>query len=73
MTDEELNPFLEGMTISEAISKKRLFIIDLEILEGITCVEGHIVSRKYFIKLGQHDFKLYCFSNPAKYSQKALL
>nr|XP_011425972.2 allene oxide synthase-lipoxygenase protein isoform X1 [Crassostrea gigas]XP_019922364.2 allene oxide synthase-lipoxygenase protein isoform X1 [Crassostrea gigas] len=42
VTDEELKPFLEGMTISEAISKKRLFIIDLEILEGITCVEGHV-------------------------------
>lgn len=44
VTDELLKPFLEGMTILEAISKKRLFIIDLEILEGITCVEGYVVS-----------------------------
>lgn len=49
--DEDLNPFFEGMTISEAIPKKRLFVIDLEIHEGITCVEGHTVSGKYFIYL----------------------
>lgn len=59
VTDEELKPFLEGMTISEAISKKRLFIIDLETLEGITCVEGHVVSRNNLTKLRQHDFKVY--------------
>lgn len=51
VTDEELKPFLEGMTISEAISKKRLFIIDLEVLEGITCVEGHVVSQNELLKL----------------------
>lgn len=70
VTDEELKPFLEGMTISEAISKKRLFIIDLEILEGITCVEGHVVSRNELLKLGQHNFKVYCFRNPAKFHRQ---
>lgn len=70
VTDEELKPFLEGMTISEAISKKRLFIIDLEILEGITCVEGHVVSRNESLKLGQHNFKVYCFRNPAKFHRQ---
>lgn len=70
VTDEELKPFLEGMTISEAISKKRLFIIDLETLEGITCVEGHVVSRNNLTKLRQHDFKVYCFRNPVCRRQK---
>lgn len=65
VTDEELKPFLEGMTISEAISKKRLFIIDLEILEGITCVEGHVVSRNELL-----NFKVYCFRNPAKFHRQ---
>lgn len=70
VTDEELKPFLEGMTISEAISKKRLFIIDLETLEGITCVEGHVVSRNNLTKLRQHEFKVYCFRNPVCRRQK---
>lgn len=35
VTNELLKPFLEGLTIEEAISKKRLFICDLEILEGL--------------------------------------
>ncbi|CAG0890566.1 unnamed protein product [Cyprideis torosa] len=35
VTDDLLAPHLEGLTISEAIEKKRLFIIDLEILQGI--------------------------------------
>lgn len=70
VTDEELKPFLEGMTISEAISKKRLFIIDLETLEGITCVEGHVVSQNELLKLGQHNFKVYCFRNPAKFHRQ---
>lgn len=44
VTDENLKPFLEGLTVSLAISKKRLFIVDFEILAGITCLEEYIVS-----------------------------
>lgn len=39
-----MKPFLEGLTISQAITDKRLFIIDLDILEGLSLVEGYIVS-----------------------------
>lgn len=37
-------PFLEGLTISEAMKNNRLFITDLEIFEGIACKEGYVVS-----------------------------
>lgn len=47
VTDENLKPFLEGITISQAISKKRLFIVDFEILDGITCFEEYIVSKHF--------------------------
>lgn len=42
VTEECIKECLEGLTLSEAMSKKRLFIVDLEILDGITCVEGYI-------------------------------
>ncbi|XP_056021362.1 allene oxide synthase-lipoxygenase protein-like [Ostrea edulis] len=42
VTEEMIKPFLEGLTISQAIADKRLFIIDLDILEGLSLVEGYI-------------------------------
>lgn len=47
VTEESIKECLEGLTLSEAMSKKRLFIVDLEILDGITCVEGYIVRINY--------------------------
>ncbi len=47
MTEESIKENLEGLTLSEAMSKKRLFIVDLEILDGITCVDGYIVRINY--------------------------
>lgn len=52
MIDEELKLLLEGMIIFEVILKKCLFIIDLEIFEGIICVEGYVVSWNELFKLG---------------------
>ena len=46
-----VKPFLEGLTLSEAIDKRRLFIIDLEILEGINSLEGYIVSLSLSLSL----------------------
>lgn len=43
MTEDDLASFLEGLTISEAISEKRLFLIDLEILDGVTCFKEYVV------------------------------
>ncbi|XP_061173092.1 polyunsaturated fatty acid 5-lipoxygenase-like [Saccostrea echinata] len=42
VTEEMIKPLLEGLTLSQAIIDKRLFIIDLEILDGISLVEGYI-------------------------------
>lgn len=42
LAETSIKQCLEGLTMSEAISKRRLFIVDLEILDGITCVEGYI-------------------------------
>ncbi|XP_056021366.1 polyunsaturated fatty acid 5-lipoxygenase-like [Ostrea edulis] len=42
VTEEMIKPFLEGLTLSQAINDKRLFIIDLNILEGISVVDGYV-------------------------------
>ena len=39
--DVMLEPFLQGMTLQNAIEAKRLFMTDLEILEGIKCKNGN--------------------------------
>lgn len=43
VTEDDIAPFLEGLTVSEAISEKRLFLIDLEILDGVTCFKEYVV------------------------------
>jgi arachidonate 5-lipoxygenase len=45
VTDELLKPLLEELTISEAISQKRLFICDLEILEGLPIRENFYLCK----------------------------
>ncbi|XP_061183313.1 polyunsaturated fatty acid 5-lipoxygenase-like [Saccostrea echinata] len=40
VTEEMIKPFLEGLTISQAIRDKRLFITDLEVMNGISLKEG---------------------------------
>ncbi|XP_061182688.1 polyunsaturated fatty acid 5-lipoxygenase-like [Saccostrea echinata] len=42
VTEEMIKPFLEGLTIFQAIRDKRLFITDLEILNGISVIEGYV-------------------------------
>ncbi|KAH9509998.1 Arachidonate 12-lipoxygenase, 12R-type [Bulinus truncatus] len=36
VTDDLVKPFLGGLTLQEAINQKRLFICDLQVLEGLT-------------------------------------
>ncbi|KAK6172838.1 hypothetical protein SNE40_016418 [Patella caerulea] len=40
VTEEMLKPFLEGNTLEGLLKEKRLFICDLEILEGLSCKPG---------------------------------
>ncbi|XP_060566731.1 allene oxide synthase-lipoxygenase protein-like, partial [Ruditapes philippinarum] len=44
VNNQMLKPFLEGMTLPQTIQKKRLFIIDYEILDGIPTNEGLIMT-----------------------------
>ena len=44
VTDDMVEPHLEGLTIQQAIDAKRLFIIDYEILQGVYTKDGAIVS-----------------------------
>ena len=41
-------PMLDGMTIDEAIAKKQLYIVDLEILHGISC-KGENKASSYYV------------------------
>ncbi|CAL1538145.1 unnamed protein product [Lymnaea stagnalis] len=43
VTDELLKPLLEGLTISEAVAQKRLFMCDLHILEGLPVREHRVL------------------------------
>ena len=42
VTNELLEPVLEGLTIENAITQKRLFICDYSILKGLTSTEGRV-------------------------------
>ena len=37
-------PFIDGLTIQEAIEKKILYVVDLSILDGIKCKNDRTVS-----------------------------
>ncbi|KAK0064895.1 allene oxide synthase-lipoxygenase protein [Biomphalaria pfeifferi] len=43
VSDELVGPFLEGLTLKEAIDRKRLFMCDLKVLEGITVKENFVL------------------------------
>ena len=38
--DDLLSPFLEGLSLEQAIERKKLFMVDLGIVEGIPPAEG---------------------------------
>jgi arachidonate 5-lipoxygenase len=44
VTAEMLRPFLEGWTLKQIIDAKRLFLVDLKILEKIQTIENRPVS-----------------------------
>jgi hypothetical protein len=35
--ESDLKPFLEEMTLEEALNNNKIFIVDLEVLNGIPC------------------------------------
>lgn len=49
VTDTMLQPFLEGWPLHQVIEAKRLFIVDLEILQDLPCKsEEFVVSTQSF-------------------------
>eukprot|EP00057_Strongylocentrotus_purpuratus_P001677 XP_001200684.2 PREDICTED: allene oxide synthase-lipoxygenase protein [Strongylocentrotus purpuratus] len=42
--EKDVEPLLEGLTVSEAIKKKRLFIIDLKVLKDLPCTDGRKIT-----------------------------
>lgn len=50
VTEELIKPFLEGMTMRQAMKENKLFIIDLAILEGCPAItEKYVVSDSNYI------------------------
>ena len=49
VTDEIVAPFLEGLTIQEAIEKKKLYYVDYKILENLPVKSGTPVISNYTI------------------------
>ena len=45
VNDEMLRPFLEGQSLDQTLASKKLFIVDLELLDGVEAVEGTEVSQ----------------------------
>ncbi|XP_022087837.1 arachidonate 5-lipoxygenase-like isoform X2 [Acanthaster planci] len=57
VTDEMVGPFLEGMTIQEAIAKKKLYYIDYEILKNLPVKQGTPVVSPiglFFVDKNKH-------------------
>ena len=59
VTAEMVEPFLDGMTLDEALEKRRIFVVDLEVLDKLECNMQRVVCLKYFsisylLNLGFH-------------------
>ena len=63
VTSDMVEPFLEGMTLDQAIQKKKIYIADLEVLYGLTshkenqvnitlCKSSYICIFKLSLKTG---------------------
>ncbi len=40
-----VEPFLDGMTLDEAVDSKSVYMVDLKVLDKIECPGGRVVSR----------------------------
>ena len=50
VNDEMLRPLLDGKTIKQTIGEKRLFIVNLDILEGVPEKSSKlVVSHEHYI------------------------
>ncbi|KAK6172858.1 hypothetical protein SNE40_016432 [Patella caerulea] len=58
VTEEMLKPLLEGNTLESLLKEKRLFICDLEILEGLSCKPGFTVCVPIALFMVDNDNQL---------------
>lgn len=47
VTDEMLKPFMEGLSIDEAIRSKRLYIVDYSFLKDLECTGGRTIPSPF--------------------------
>ena len=45
MTPELVEPFLDGMTLEEALKKKKIYIVNLKKLSDVMCRFNRVVSK----------------------------
>lgn len=45
MTPELVEPFLDGMTLEEALKKKKIYIVNLKKLSDVMCRFNRVVSN----------------------------
>eukprot|EP00057_Strongylocentrotus_purpuratus_P033086 XP_790072.2 PREDICTED: allene oxide synthase-lipoxygenase protein [Strongylocentrotus purpuratus] len=77
VSEDDLKPILEGLTIEETIERKRLFIINFEFLRDLPCQEGAIMcapkalffvnNEKYLIPVAIQLFPDPADDNPVFY------
>ncbi|KAI8773416.1 arachidonate 12-lipoxygenase, 12R-type, partial [Biomphalaria glabrata] len=70
VSDDLVGPFLEGLTLDEAIRKKKLFMCDLKVLEGIPVKDNFVLCAPialFFVDLrGQlKPVAIQLFQNPS--------
>ncbi len=54
-TSDMLEPFLDGMTLDEALAAKSIYMVDLKVLHKLKCPAGRVVRVICVIQvLGQH-------------------
>ncbi|XP_045182594.2 polyunsaturated fatty acid 5-lipoxygenase-like [Mercenaria mercenaria] len=56
--DHMLKPFLENMSLSQALQEKRIFSIDYEILENVNPKEGHVITAPIALFYQRYDGNL---------------
>lgn len=45
VTSDMVEPFLEGMTLNEALNQNKIFMVDMKILDQLQCKDNRIVRR----------------------------
>ncbi|XP_053396782.1 polyunsaturated fatty acid lipoxygenase ALOX15B-like [Mercenaria mercenaria] len=58
VNNQMLKPFLESMTLPQALQKKRIFMIDYEILDGLQTRPGYVITAPIVLFYQRDDGQL---------------